>query len=168
MAEMRELYGAAHHGDRPTGGASDRVGRRGPAQAATVDTNASYVLVNRGSGKALDVSGASTADGAAVHQRARHDGANQRFQFVDSGGGYYRQKARHSGKVLDVSHCSTADHADVVQWSDAPSLQPLTMPSGSTTATAVGASCLPAVSTRHASVRTAVTVRTGFRWLFPA
>jgi hypothetical protein len=85
-----------------------------------VDTNASYVLVNRGSGKALDVSGASTADGAAVHQRARHDGANQRFQFVDSGGGYYRLKARHSGKVLDVSNCSTADHADVVQWSDAP------------------------------------------------
>ncbi|MEV5879625.1 RICIN domain-containing protein [Streptomyces sp. NPDC052101] len=94
------------------------LGTAGTAQAATVDTNAWYVLVNRGSGKALDVSGASSADGAAVQQWTRNDGANQRFQFVDSGGGYYRLKAQHSGKVLDVSGYSTADHAGVVQWSD--------------------------------------------------
>ncbi|MFE9017164.1 RICIN domain-containing protein [Streptomyces sp. NPDC007808] len=94
------------------------LGAAGTAHAATVDTNAWYMLVNRGSGKALDVSGASTADGAGVAQWARHDGANQRFQFVDSGGGYYRLKARHSGKVLDVRNHSTADHADIVQWGD--------------------------------------------------
>ncbi|MFF8280111.1 RICIN domain-containing protein [Streptomyces lateritius] len=94
------------------------LGVAGTAQAATVDSNAWYVLVNRGSGKALDVSGGSTADGAALSQWARHDGANQRFQFVDSGGGYYRLKAQHSGKVLDVYSYSTADHADIVQWSD--------------------------------------------------
>jgi hypothetical protein len=35
-----------------------------PAEAATVDTNTWHALVNRNSGKALDVSGASTADGA--------------------------------------------------------------------------------------------------------
>jgi lysophospholipase L1-like esterase len=95
------------------------LGAAGPAQAATVDTSAWYALVNRGSGKALDVAGASTSDGAGLSQWARHDGANQRFQFVDSGGGYYRLKAQHSGKVLDVSGYSTADHADVVQWADA-------------------------------------------------
>ncbi|MES4907942.1 MULTISPECIES: RICIN domain-containing protein [unclassified Streptomyces] len=77
------------------------------------------MLVNRGSGKALDVSGASTADGAGLAQWTRHDGANQRLQFVDSGGGYYRLKAQHSGKVLDVRNYSGADHADIVQWSDA-------------------------------------------------
>ncbi|WP_373432155.1 RICIN domain-containing protein [Streptomyces afghaniensis] len=43
------------------------------AQAATVDTNAWYVMVNRSSGKALDVAGASSADGAAITQWARHD-----------------------------------------------------------------------------------------------
>lgn len=95
------------------------LGAAGTARAATVDTSASYVLVNRGSGKALDVAGASTADGAVLSQWARHDGANQRFQFVDSGGGYYRLKAQHSGKVLDVLNNSTADHADLVQWGDA-------------------------------------------------
>lgn len=59
-----------------------------PASAATVDTSAWYVLLNRNSGKAMDVSSVSTADGAAIHQWTRHDGANQQWQFVDSGGGY--------------------------------------------------------------------------------
>ncbi|MFG3409469.1 RICIN domain-containing protein [Streptomyces sp. NPDC048142] len=104
-----------------TAGLLAGLGATGTAQAATVDTNAWYVLVNRGSGKALDVSGGSTADGAALSQWSRHDGANQRFRFVDSGGGYYRLEARHSGKVLDVAGFSTADHADIVQWSDADS-----------------------------------------------
>ncbi|TDE33296.1 RICIN domain-containing protein [Actinomadura sp. 6K520] len=89
-----------------------------PADAATVDTNAWYVLVNRGSGKALDVSDASTGDGARVHQWTRHDAANQQWQFVDSGGGFYRLKARHSGKVLDVAGASTADGAAIQQWAD--------------------------------------------------
>ncbi|MDX3241090.1 hypothetical protein [Streptomyces sp. ME18-1-4] len=37
------------------------LGAAGTAQAATVDTSAWYVLVNRGSGKALDASGTTTA-----------------------------------------------------------------------------------------------------------
>jgi hypothetical protein len=88
------------------------------ASAATVDTSAWYVLVNRGSGKVLDVSGVSTADGAQLQQWSRTDGNNQQFQFVDSGGGYYRVKARHSGKVLDVYGASTDDGANIVQWPD--------------------------------------------------
>ncbi|MEV4051994.1 non-reducing end alpha-L-arabinofuranosidase family hydrolase [Amycolatopsis sp. NPDC049688] len=90
----------------------------GSASAATVDPNAWYVLVNRNSGKALDVSGASTADGAAVQQWSRHDGANQQWQFVDSGGGYYRLKSKNSGKVLDIDGWSTADGGKVQQWTD--------------------------------------------------
>ncbi|NKZ06678.1 glycosyl hydrolase [Actinomadura latina] len=89
-----------------------------PAEAATVDTGAWYVLVNRNSGKALDVYGASTGDGARVDQWTRNDGANQQWQFVDSGGGFYRLKARHSGKVLDVAGASTADGAAIQQWTD--------------------------------------------------
>ncbi|MGW2292019.1 RICIN domain-containing protein [Streptomyces phaeochromogenes] len=89
-----------------------------PAEAAMVDTNAWYVLVNRNSGKALDLSGASTADGARAGQRTRNDGANQQWQFVDSGDGFYRLKARNSGKVLDVAGASTADGAAIQQWAD--------------------------------------------------
>ena len=89
-----------------------------PASAATVDTNAWYVLVNRNSGKALDVYERSTADGARVTQWTRNDQTNQQWQFVDSGGGYYRLRSRNSGKVLDVYERSTADRAAIVQWYD--------------------------------------------------
>ncbi|MEV4471988.1 non-reducing end alpha-L-arabinofuranosidase family hydrolase [Nonomuraea sp. NPDC049504] len=89
-----------------------------PARAATVDTNAWYILVNRNSGKALDVYNLATNDGARITQWSRNNQNQQQWQFVDSGGGYYRIKSRHSGKVLDVYNFSTANGASVVQWSD--------------------------------------------------
>ncbi|MEV0314561.1 non-reducing end alpha-L-arabinofuranosidase family hydrolase [Nonomuraea fuscirosea] len=89
-----------------------------PAGAATVDTNAWYVLVNRNSGKALDVYNLATNDGARITQWSRNNQNQQQWQFVDSGGGYYRVKSRHSGKVLDVSGFSTANGGAIVQWSD--------------------------------------------------
>ncbi|WP_232320810.1 RICIN domain-containing protein, partial [Micromonospora rifamycinica] len=64
------------------------------AAAATIDTSASYVLVNRNSGKALDVYNLATNDGARITQWTRNDGSQQQWQFVDSGGGYYRLKSR--------------------------------------------------------------------------
>lgn len=88
------------------------------ATAATVDTNAWYELVNRNSGKALDVCAVSTDDGACVQQWARRGGENQQWRFVDSGDSYYRLRARHSGKVLDVYNWSTDNGAAIVQWSD--------------------------------------------------
>src|SRR5690606_22548800 len=42
-----------------------------PAAAATIDTNAWYVLVNRHSGKVMDVYERATGDGAAIVQWAR-------------------------------------------------------------------------------------------------
>lgn len=98
-------------------GASILVGLQA-ASAATIDTNAWYQLVSRHSGKAIDVAGQSTADGAGIQQWGRADQGNQQFQFVDSGGGYYRIKARHSSKVIDILNFSTADGANVVQWTD--------------------------------------------------
>ncbi|MFI0793703.1 family 43 glycosylhydrolase [Micromonospora rubida] len=100
------------------GGALAAVGPTSPAAAATVDTNAWYVVVNRNSGKALDVYNRATTDGARITQWTRNDGTNQQWQFVDSGGGYYRLKSRLSGKVLDVYNFSTANGASIVQWGD--------------------------------------------------
>ncbi|MEV4620673.1 family 43 glycosylhydrolase [Asanoa sp. NPDC049573] len=88
------------------------------ATAATVDTSGWYVLVNRNSGKALDVYNLATNDGARITQWARNDGAQQQWQFVDSGDGYYRLRSRLSGKVLDVYNRSTADGGAIVQWAD--------------------------------------------------
>ncbi|MFC8089969.1 non-reducing end alpha-L-arabinofuranosidase family hydrolase [Streptomyces sp. NPDC057301] len=89
-----------------------------PAGAATIDPNASYVLINRNSGKALDVYNLATNDGARITQWTRNDQNQQQWQFVDSGGGNYRIKSRHSGKVLDVHNLSTANGGSIVQWAD--------------------------------------------------
>ena len=88
------------------------------AVAATVDTGTSYVLVNRNSGKALDVHNFATSDGARLTQWSRSTNANQQWRFVDSGGGWYRLRSQHSGKVVDVLNRSTADGARVAQWTD--------------------------------------------------
>ncbi|MET8254880.1 family 43 glycosylhydrolase [Micromonospora sp. NPDC005197] len=99
------------------GGAAAAVAAA-PASAATVDTSAWYVLVNRNSGKALDVYNLATNDGARITQWTRNNGNQQQWQFVDSGSGYYRLKSRLSGKVLDVYNRSTANGAAIVQWTD--------------------------------------------------
>ena len=90
----------------------------GPTGGTGVDTSAWYVLVNRNSGKAVDVYNFATNDGGRITQWSRTNANNQQWQFVDSGGGYYRLRSRHSGKVLDVYNFSTADGASVVQWTD--------------------------------------------------
>ncbi len=51
----------------------------------------------------------STADGGRITQWTRNNANQQQWQFVDSGGGYYRLKSRLSGKVLDVYNFSTAN-----------------------------------------------------------
>ena len=89
-----------------------------PGNSGPVDTAAWYSLVNRNSGKAIDVYNLSTADGARITQWSRNNGTQQQWQFVSSGDGYYRLKSRLSGKVLDVTAKSTADGAAIIQWSD--------------------------------------------------
>ncbi|PZG02986.1 hypothetical protein C1I99_00480 [Micromonospora deserti] len=84
-----------------------------PAAAATVDTNATYVFVNRHSGKAMDLYNWSTADGAPVNQFTRNDLAVQQWRFVDVGSGYYQIRSVHSGKVLEVPNAN--DGVQLVQ-----------------------------------------------------
>ncbi|MEU8110089.1 endo-1,4-beta-xylanase [Nonomuraea muscovyensis] len=83
-----------------------------------IDTNAWYVLVNRNSGKALDVYNLATGDGARITQWTRNSQNQQQWQFVSSGSDWYRLKSRLSGKVLDVYNFSTADGGSIVQWTD--------------------------------------------------
>ncbi|MEV5495402.1 RICIN domain-containing protein [Nonomuraea fuscirosea] len=75
-----------------------------------------YRITARGSGKVMDVVGASTANNAEVKQYPWNGGGNQRWQFQDTGGGYYRLVNQTSGKCLDVASASTADGANVIQY----------------------------------------------------
>ncbi|GID31957.1 RICIN domain-containing protein [Paractinoplanes brasiliensis] len=86
------------------------------AQAATVDTSAWYVLVNRNSGKAMDVYNLATNAGAGIAQFTRNDGNWQQWQFVDAGSGYYKIRSRHSGLVLEMPNAN--DGAQLIQNTD--------------------------------------------------
>ncbi|WP_375760875.1 RICIN domain-containing protein [Corallococcus exercitus] len=76
-----------------------------------------YRLVNKASGRCVDINGPSTADGAIIHQWACHTGASQQWSMEATDSGYYRFVSRHSGKALDVKDVSTADGAGLQQWS---------------------------------------------------
>lgn len=81
-----------------------------------VGGDARHSLAARHSGKCVDVSGNSAADGAEVVQQSCDQGLNQQWRFEDAGGGYVRVLAQHSGKCLDVADESTADGATVHQY----------------------------------------------------
>jgi alpha-L-fucosidase 2 len=87
-----------------------------PGTGGPVQTGVYYRLVAQHSGKLLDIPGSSTAAGARLQQWSATGGLNQQFDFLDSGGGYYRIRARHSGLVLQVA--SNSSGADITQQSD--------------------------------------------------
>ncbi|MBT8224182.1 MAG: RICIN domain-containing protein [Dactylosporangium sp.] len=95
--------------------AGTAIGLR-PADAATVDTNAWYVLVNRHSAKVVDVYDFATTDGAPIVQWSRNDGYQQQWQFIEADSGYYKIKSRHSGKVLELPDAQ--DGTQLVQNTD--------------------------------------------------
>lgn len=81
----------------------------------TVDDGV-YELVGAGSGKALDVSGASRADGANVQVWTRNDTGAQKWRLSASGSGWQLLNCR-SKKALDVDNAGSADGTNVQQWS---------------------------------------------------
>ncbi len=87
----------------------------GGASGSGIVSGATYKLVNRNSGKMLDVSGGSTADGGNVIQWTDNGGNNQKWIVTDTGSGYKLINV-NSGKALDVYGKSTADGGNVVQW----------------------------------------------------
>ncbi|MFB7424203.1 RICIN domain-containing protein [Streptomyces hydrogenans] len=77
-----------------------------------------FRLVNRASGKVLDVANVSTANGAAVIQWPWSGGANQRWRLLPNPDGSFRLSNVHSGKVLDNPGSSTAAGEALDQWTD--------------------------------------------------
>ncbi len=94
----------------------DRI-RYGWGEGSAFNPNVYYRIVNRNSGKGLDVNGSSTSDGAGIIQWSFWGGNNQQWQIIDNGSGYYRIINRNSGKALDVNAGSIADGANIIQWS---------------------------------------------------
>ncbi|MCM2416815.1 RICIN domain-containing protein [Streptomyces sp. RKAG293] len=75
-----------------------------------------FQIVNRRSGKAIDVAEASTDQGAQLIQYTPHTGANQRFSCTPGTGRPTTVTCTNSSLVWDVSGGSTAAGAKIIQW----------------------------------------------------
>lgn len=84
------------------------------AKAPAVEHNR-VVQIKTFTGKCLDVEGASRADRARLIQYRCHNGANQKFQIMNAGGGRVAIKT-FANKYFDVEGASQADRAQIIQY----------------------------------------------------
>ncbi|MBN8459527.1 MAG: autotransporter-associated beta strand repeat-containing protein [Verrucomicrobia bacterium] len=80
------------------------------------NTEGSYRITNVLSGKALDVSGNSSDNGAAIDVWDSNGGGNQKWRICPTDSGYYCLLGVNSRKALDLPGGSSEDWLDVVQW----------------------------------------------------
>jgi hypothetical protein len=81
-----------------------------------VDRGNGYVnIVSEQSGKCLDVTSASTADGATIKMYTCGNGTNQQFERRAASGSHLLV-ARHSGKCVDIPAWSTANGTRIKQY----------------------------------------------------
>lgn len=86
--------------------------------AASFDQAKTYKVVNKFSGKALEVYDWSTADGGNIAQYDDWGGLSQQWRIINLGDGYHKFVSAFSIKALEVADWSTADGANIAQWTD--------------------------------------------------
>ncbi len=106
------------YGFKSTSTIAPIFGGGGDSGSISIDTNSYYKLINRNSGKALEVYSHSTSDGGKLAQWSDTGNANQQWKFTVTSDGYHKMTNRNSGKVADVSGKLTSDGAKIVHWSD--------------------------------------------------
>jgi phage tail protein X len=85
-----------------------------PTCSVSFDPNKCYRIINKKSGKAVDVYGTNTKNNSKVIQWAYHGNANQQWRFSSVGSSYFKVMARHSGKYL-ACH-TTYNNSNVCQY----------------------------------------------------
>ncbi len=85
-----------------------------PVCNTNFDPNKCYKIVNKASGKVLDVYGGSTCNNTRIVQWAGHSGAHQQWKFSSVGNGFVKIMSRNSGKYI-ACH-STSKGSAVYQY----------------------------------------------------
>ncbi|UJF36283.1 beta-1,3-glucanase family protein [Paenibacillus hexagrammi] len=86
--------------------------------AGGIVSGTTYKLINVNSGKALDVSSSSTADGTNVQIWTDNGSGAQTWKPVSNGDGTYKLMNPNSGKALDVYAAGTANGSNVQIYTD--------------------------------------------------
>lgn len=84
----------------------------------SIQLNCVYTIVNKNSGKVLDVAGSSTDNSANIQQYSSNGSTGQQWKVLDAGAGYVKLMALCSSKLADVEASSTADGANISQYPD--------------------------------------------------
>ena len=95
----------------PTGWAPD-------VDRITVNGAGYVAVVNRASGKYLDVRGGSTADLAPIEQNPGRGRTSQQWTLADAGAGSFKVANRNSGKWISVPGPTTTQGTQLIQWDD--------------------------------------------------
>lgn len=77
-----------------------------------------YKLTHKGTNQCLDVSDASTQQGANVQQYTSNDSDAQRWVITKESDGFYKLTHRGTNQCLDVDNNSSQAGANVQQWTD--------------------------------------------------
>ncbi len=78
--------------------------------------NKTFYIINKNSGKALDVTAWDKKNGANIQQWNLHKGANQQFKLISNFQGYYYIINVNSGKALDVTAWSKENLGNLQQY----------------------------------------------------
>lgn len=96
----------------------------------SISTTSWYTAIDQNSGKCVDVSGGSSADGANIIQwSCGKQKSNQEWQFLPTDSGYYTVASRNTpGSVLDVVNGGTDNRTKVQLWHNVTDTQQQWMP----------------------------------------
>lgn len=86
------------------------------ANSQVLENGIYEIETNINTNKVIDISAASTAQGANVQIWDKCNGGQQRFELKRLNDGYYMIKNVNSGKVLDVKGASKLSGTNVQQW----------------------------------------------------
>jgi flagellar hook assembly protein FlgD len=75
-----------------------------------------YRIINKNSGKALEVADASSAKGTNIQQGTYVGGTHQQWLVTNIKSNYHTLTAQHSGQLVDVTGKRTADGTNIIQW----------------------------------------------------
>jgi arabinan endo-1,5-alpha-L-arabinosidase len=79
-------------------------------------TSGYYRITNRNSGKVLDVSNCSTADGGNIQQWTSLNNVCQSWYITHHADGYYTLRNENSGKYIDAAGCGFWNGTNINQW----------------------------------------------------
>jgi hypothetical protein len=87
-----------------------------PAFGQTLIANGTYTITSKLDGQAVDVTGASSAEGTKLDEYTLSGNTNQQWQLTNLGNNYVKLISVESGLALEVYGASTETGAEIDQW----------------------------------------------------